>query len=167
VRPGTSAFAAITLAATLVLSVTPSGQASLYGPWVRYASRTLGFQTLCVSDWRVIPVPNGVVFVMQSHPEPYVRMAVGRIRAGSQEFESSIDSLIRTEGRSKATKQLCRVGGRPAIAVEGPSKDGYSRDYYVDQGDSWYWISFNTTDPNLWPQYTKSFELILNDFKFL
>jgi hypothetical protein len=156
----------VAFAAFCFLTLRPNVQASLYGPWLRYASRDLGFQTLCVSDWRVIPVQNGVVFVMQSHPKPYVRMAVGRISAGHQPFDVTVQSLMKADGRSGALTP-CTVAGKPALAVEGPSKDGYSRDYYVNHGSAWYWISFNSASADLWPQYSKSFDLILNDFQFL
>src|SRR5438552_2661271 len=71
------------LAGFLIVSVLagaiPRGQAALIGPWFRYQCDELGFQMPVASGWRVSSVPGGIVFAMQSNPEPYVRVAIGRL----------------------------------------------------------------------------------------
>src|SRR5688572_10761657 len=62
-------------------AVLSPAYASLIGPWFRYECQELGFRIPVASGWRVTRVPNGIVFAMQSNPNPYVRVAVGRLPA--------------------------------------------------------------------------------------
>jgi hypothetical protein len=73
-----------------------SGNATMFGPWFRYECEKLGFQIPVASGWKVTEVPNGIVFAMQYQPEPYVRVAVGRVPLGDDSLERRVkeDALL-------------------------------------------------------------------------
>src|SRR4051794_21014168 len=74
-----------------ILMAPQNAQASLVGPWFRYSRQDLGFQMPVSTGWMATPVPEGVVIAMQAKPDPYVRVAVGRI-AGT-----TIEPMIQEE----------------------------------------------------------------------
>jgi hypothetical protein len=148
-------------------SILPESHASLAGPWRRYRSSELGFQIPYVDDWHITPLKNCVVFAMQLNPQPYVRLAVGRISAGSKPLVVSVREKLAGTGQSHLKLSRCRFAGSPAVRVEGLTDGGRMLDYYVDRGAHRYWISIIADRPESWDDYAESFEIILNDFRFL
>jgi hypothetical protein len=152
---------------SLTLGLVAESQGSLFGPWRRYRSETLGFQMPYVDDWQVTTLKNVIVFAMQGNPDPYVRLAVGRIPKSEDSFEASVTRQLERAHQDGLQKRRCQVSGFPAIRVEGDASDGRILDFYVDHGDYRYWISFLSDRADGWDAYRKSFELIVSDFRFL
>lgn len=151
----------------LIPTLLSTSFGSLFGPWRRYQSNDLGFEVPFVDDWQITPLKNCVVFAMQLNPDPYVRLAVGRIKATSDDFEHSVQAQLTRLQETRLNQTRTRLGGLPAIRVEGVTANGRILDYYVDKGPYRYWISFIADRPELWEQYRQSFELILQDFRFV
>src|SRR5262249_49726902 len=142
------------------------GHASLIGPWYRYESNELGFQIPVSAGWRLTPVPNGLVFAMQYHPQPYVRLAVGRVRLEGTSLEQL--SQQETHGsRTHIQKTLCRIDGYDAVKLQGMDDNGPFMDLFVQKAPYCYWIGFAADRKDEWPQYAKTFEIILDGFHFL
>lgn len=148
------------------LVVNPGkAQASLIGPWFRFTCEKLGFQIPVATGWRMTEVPDGIVFAMQARPDPYVRVAVGRISAQDE----SVDDLIHAQrpGIRDLHRTECRVDGENAIQIEGRTEDGPFMDLFVKKASYWYWIGFAADNQQLWPQYVKTFNIVLDGFRFL
>jgi hypothetical protein len=148
-----------------LLSGSYVARASLIGPWFRYDCNDLGFQIPVSTGWHMTQVPNGIVFAMQTRPDPYVRVAVGRIP-----FQGgSVDELIREQrpGVRGLQKTDCQVDGEKAIRVEGHGEDGPFMDLFVQKATYWYWIGFAADNQAPWPRYRKTFDIVLDGFHFL
>lgn len=155
------------LSLALFLTSGDLAQSSIFGPWRRYRSETLGFQVPMVDDWRVTELKNCVVFAMQHNPDPYVRLAVGRMPAGKNSFEQTVRQQLAHTEQSNFLMIATVFEGYPAYRVEGNTANGRILDLYVDAGVHHYWISFIADQPDKWSQYAESFDLILRDFRFL
>jgi hypothetical protein len=143
-----------------------SSHASLVGPWFRYDCTELGFQIPVSSGWDAIPVPEGMVFAIQSMPNPYVRVAVGRMKMTDSALEPMIQEELRT-ALSDARRKSLKVDGQDAVSVEGMRKDGGFIDYFVKKEPYWYWIGFSADNKEQWPQYIKTFDIVVDGFHFL
>jgi hypothetical protein len=142
-------------------------RATLFGPWRRYRNEELGFQIPYVDDWVITPLKNCVVFAMQLNPDPYVRLAVGRIPSSAETFERSVEEQLARTHQLSLKRTRCELNGRPAIRVEGKTKAGHLLDLYVDRGDHRYWISIVADSPQDWETYSKSIDIILSEFQFI
>lgn len=140
-------------------------EASLFGPWFRYECSKLGFRIPVASGWRVTEVPNGIVFAMQYQPHPYVRVAVGRVPLGNATLDSMADQDLRMAVDVRRT--TLTIDGAEAIKLEGSDAAGPFMDLFVRKADFCYWIGFAADDKSLWPQYSKTFDIILDGFHFL
>jgi hypothetical protein len=149
---------------SLVLAAT-QGYSSLYGPWFRYDCDRLGVQIPVASGWRVTEVPNGIVFAMQSQPDPYVRVAVGRVPLGNDSLERMVNASARRSGEK--SRSILQIDGSEAIRVEGTDADGSFMDVFVRKGEYCYWIGFAADSREQWPQYAKTFDIVLDGFHFL
>jgi hypothetical protein len=149
---------------SVFLTLPQGAKASLIGPWFRYSRQDLGFQMPISTGWSATPVPDGVVIAMQAQPDPYVRVAVGRITG------PTVESVIQEELRRSAPgsrRTACRIDGQDAIQIEGNRPQGAFMDVFVQKGTYWYWIGFAADQKELWPQYRKTFDIVLDGFHFL
>lgn len=151
----------------LAQGIYQDAHASLFGPWRRYRNEDLGFQIPYVDDWVITPLKNCVVFAMQITPEPYVRLAVGRIHADQTDFEKSVAEQLDRTQQGMLARTRCQFNGWPAIRVEGDTAQGHVLDFYVNRGSYRYWISVMADGKTSWTDYSKSITIILNEFQFL
>ncbi len=149
----------------LVTPVTPA-YTSLFGPWLRFQSRELGFEIPVAQGWKSTPVANGIVFAMQLQPDPYVRVAIGRLEGRDSVLDTIIDQELQKASGSGRRSQ-CRIDGKDAVQVEGISPQGPFRDLFVKHKEYYYWLGFAADRQDLWSQYSKTFEIILEGFHFL
>jgi hypothetical protein len=163
----TTRFSALLLLLVSLLGFASECTATLFGPWRRYRNEELGFQIPYVDDWVITPLKNCVVFAMQMNPDPYVRLAVGRIQSDRTLFEESVEEQLSRSNQSMLTRTRTELNGLPAIRVEGKTSTGHVLDYYVDRGDYRYWISVVADGPESWDEYSKSIDIILSEFRFL
>ncbi len=139
---------------------------SLVGPWLRYDSPELGFQIPVSYGWKVTSVPNGIVFAMQHTPDPYVRVAVGRVEAqGQQAHEIIIQHWLRRQ-KSGAVQKPAQIDGHKGILIEGQNEEGSYRDVFVMQDKYLYWIGFAAEKKDLWSDYSKTFDIVTDGFRF-
>jgi hypothetical protein len=151
----------------LMLGMAHQGGASLIGPWIRYSCRDLGFQIVVSDDWMVTPVDQGLVFVMQYAPKPYVRVAVGRIVSGAGGMEPMIASRLSLLHPSAVHRETGFIDGRNATIIDGSGPDGPFRDVFIPKDRYVYWIGFTADNLKSWPQYASTFSIVLDSFHFL
>jgi len=142
-------------------------EASLVGPWFRYPYEDLGFQIPVSSDWEMTPVDHGVVFAMQYAPDPYVRVAIGRVNAKDGDFEAMIASHLQQLLPGQFRRAGCQVDGQNAVQIEGINEQGPFRDVFIERDRYVYWIGFAAERKDLWPQYSETFDIILQGFHFI
>jgi hypothetical protein len=142
-----------------------TAHASLVGPWFRYDCQDLGFQMLVATGWKMTRVPNGIVFAMQYQPDPYVRVAVGRIPLG----HNSLEALAGGARQLNSPNQVkhCKIDNHDAVRVETAGSDGSHMDYYVSRGKYAYWIGFAADRPDQWARYAQTFSIVVDGFHFL
>jgi len=112
-------------------------------------------------------VPQGLVFAMQYAPQPYVRVAVGRMSLNPKGLDSIIASLQQGSHSVRVQKDGYFVDGHKAVYVEGTDPEGPFRDVFIEKDGYLYWIGFSAERPDLWPQYTGTFDIILDGFRFI
>jgi hypothetical protein len=144
---------------------TARASSSLLGPWRRYQSPELGIELMVADNWPMSHIPNGLVFAMQSKPDPYVRVAIGKI----QSTEELIRHVVaqRQQSGARVVQSHCRVGGYPAIQLDSQGPQGGYRDVFVSQGPNTFWIGFAADNPELWPTYSATFEIVLSGIRFI